>query len=165
MNQDSIKAIAAADQENARLAEERSKSPDGMTASERAMATSASDRQNARALLTAVQRAEERSKAMASEGKLHPDVTGNLRWIDDRWHADGKPIHAGSVWELATPGGWWIIVRIESEDSGHRLIAYIDEHGMPFRRYIDVRHDRLRPRTQSSAAANDVERGLRKLRL
>ena len=36
-----LKAIAAADQENARLETERAASPDGMTASERAMATSA----------------------------------------------------------------------------------------------------------------------------
>ncbi len=135
MQRDNLKAIAAADQENARLAEERSKSPDGMTASERAMAS--------------------------SEGKLHPGVTGNLRWIDDRWHADGRPIHAGSAWELATPAGWWLIVRIESEDSGRRLCAYIDEHGLVFRRYIDVRHDRLRPRTQTSAAAKDAARRLK----
>jgi hypothetical protein len=36
-----LKAIAAADQENARLRDERKKSPDGMAASERAMARSA----------------------------------------------------------------------------------------------------------------------------
>jgi len=36
-----VKAIAAADQENARLRDERKKSPDGMAASERAMAKSA----------------------------------------------------------------------------------------------------------------------------
>ncbi|MBI1371813.1 MAG: hypothetical protein GC159_03510 [Phycisphaera sp.] len=36
-----MRAVAKADQENARLAEQRAKSPDGMTASERAMATSA----------------------------------------------------------------------------------------------------------------------------
>jgi hypothetical protein len=38
-----LKAIAAADQENARLDAERAAAPDGMTASERAMATSAAD--------------------------------------------------------------------------------------------------------------------------
>ncbi len=38
-----LKAIAAADQENARLDAERAASSDGMTASERAMATSAAD--------------------------------------------------------------------------------------------------------------------------
>jgi hypothetical protein len=37
-----LKGIAAADQENARLRDERAKSPDGMAASERAMASSAS---------------------------------------------------------------------------------------------------------------------------
>jgi hypothetical protein len=37
------KAIAAADQENARLRDERERSPDGMTASERAMAQSATE--------------------------------------------------------------------------------------------------------------------------
>jgi hypothetical protein len=37
-----LKGIAAADQENARLRDERAKSPDGMVASERAMASSAS---------------------------------------------------------------------------------------------------------------------------
>jgi len=38
---DQMRAVHKADQENARLAEDRSKSPDGMTASERAMAKSA----------------------------------------------------------------------------------------------------------------------------
>jgi hypothetical protein len=41
MTRESAQAEAAADQENARLRDEREASPDGMTASERAMATSA----------------------------------------------------------------------------------------------------------------------------
>jgi hypothetical protein len=41
VDQKRAKAIAAADQENARLRDERERSPDGMTASERAMAQSA----------------------------------------------------------------------------------------------------------------------------
>ncbi len=38
MNDEHLKGISEADQQNARLRDERAKSPDGMTASERAMA-------------------------------------------------------------------------------------------------------------------------------
>lgn len=76
----------------------------------------------------------------------HATSPGRLAWIDGRWHADGVPIHAGDACELHTPEGWWICVRIESSDAGRRLIAYLDEHGLIFKRDIHPEHDRLRHR-------------------
>jgi hypothetical protein len=39
-----------------------------------------------------------------------------LKWIDDRWHCDGRPIHAGDGMEMQFPDGTWLHVRIESQD-------------------------------------------------
>lgn len=102
--------------------------------------------QNARRLVAEIRAAEERSRALEAE----EPGTGNLRWIDGRWHVnDGRervPIHAGDVWQLrpVSVGGSWITVRIESQDHGRRLIAYVDVHGLAFRRELDPKHTWLR---------------------
>ena len=57
-----LKAIAAADQENARLRDQRAKSPDGMAASERAMAKSAPKKGKATGKAT-------KSPTVATQGK------------------------------------------------------------------------------------------------
>lgn len=68
------KAIAAADQENARLRDERERSPDDMTASERAMVESA-DAESATATATAPASAEE---AEGQADALDPDVCATV---------------------------------------------------------------------------------------
>lgn len=52
-------------------------------------------------------------------------------WIDDRWHLDGRPIHAGSQMEMVFPDGTWQPVRIESEDAGRVLFAFVFHHKQP----------------------------------
>jgi hypothetical protein len=54
----------------------------------------------------------------------------NLQWIDDRWHLDGRPIHAGCGMEVQWPDGTRQHVRIESQDHGRRLYAHFDYHGV-----------------------------------
>ena len=66
-----------------------------------------------------------------------------LTWIDSRWHCDGEPIHAGSMWQLKCPDGW-LTVRIESGDQGRILVAYADVMGREFGSRISDR-DQLRP--------------------
>ncbi len=88
----------------------------------------------------AVEAQESRSTSTSTK------LTCGLKWIEDRWHNNGVPIHAGTGWALLTPGGFWLIVRIESADGGRRLIAHHDIHGFIFTREIDTRHDVLTPR-------------------
>jgi hypothetical protein len=45
-----------------------------------------------------------------------------------RWHCDGKPIHAGANMELQFPDEEWVLVRIESHESGRILLAQVDFH-------------------------------------
>lgn len=54
---------------------------------------------------------------------------GNLRWdptdgSPGRWQCDGHGIHAGNILEIEIAPGQWVGCRIESADSGRRLIAY-----------------------------------------
>lgn len=56
-------------------------------------------------------------------------ATQQLEWIDDRWHLDGRGIHAGQSLEMLWPDGTWEAVCIESEDCGRKLFAYFDYHG------------------------------------
>lgn len=52
-----------------------------------------------------------------------------LYWEDDRWHLDGKPIHAGAGVEICWPDGTWQAVRIESGNAGRKLFAHFEHHG------------------------------------
>lgn len=70
--------------------------------------------------------------------------TRGLEWIGNRWHCEGKPIHAGVGMELRGTDGERFLVRIESQDCGRLLIAYHDIHGLDFRYSIDPEYDRLR---------------------
>jgi len=54
---------------------------------------------------------------------------GELLWIDERWHLDGRPIHAGTLLEILWPDGTWELVRIESDDRGRNLYAHFRHHG------------------------------------
>jgi hypothetical protein len=56
-------------------------------------------------------------------------ATAQLEWIDDRWHLDGRGIHAGSFLEIRWPDGTWEAVRIESADRGRTLFAHFVHHG------------------------------------
>jgi hypothetical protein len=56
-------------------------------------------------------------------------ATSQLEWIDDRWHLDGRGIHAGCNMEVQWPDRTWEVVRIESADCGRRLYAHFDYHG------------------------------------
>lgn len=56
--------------------------------------------------------------------------TGQLEWIDGRWHLDGRAIHAGNCLEVRWPDGTWEAVRIESGDCGRKLFANFDYHGL-----------------------------------
>ena len=49
-------------------------------------------------------------------------MTDLLLWVDDRWHLDGRGIHAGGVLEIKLKDGWREF-RIESEDNGGTLVA------------------------------------------
>ena len=53
-----------------------------------------------------------------------------LDWIDDRWHLDGQPVHAGAAMDVCWPDGTWETVRVESADRGHKLLATFDYHGL-----------------------------------
>lgn len=67
-----------------------------------------------------------------------------LYWEDDRWHCDGRGIHAGCIMELKGADGTWFEVRIESADRGRRLIAFKLVHGTGFTCSIDLDYDQLR---------------------
>lgn len=54
-----------------------------------------------------------------------------LSWTNDRWHLNGRGIHAGDCLEIRWPDGTWGAVRIESSDRGRTLFAHFDYHGMP----------------------------------
>ena len=57
----------------------------------------------------------------------------SLTWQSNRWHLEDKPIHAGAMVELLGEDGEWFEVRIETEDSGRKLLAYSRVHGLEFR--------------------------------
>lgn len=62
----------------------------------------------------------------------------NLEWVDDRWHLNGKAIHAGAGIEVQWPDGAWEVVRVESGDRGRKLYAMgISYHGV----YLSIRID------------------------
>ncbi len=80
----------------------------------------------------------------------------NLRWIDGRWHCDGRGIHAGETLELravhtyhydddgeevSDGPGKWLTVRLESEDQGRVLVAHYFVEGLMFRLRLDPGHE------------------------
>ena len=67
-----------------------------------------------------------------------------LKWIEDRWHCDGRGIHAGETLELRGEDWQWFPVRIESAHRGRVLIAYVTVHGLDFTRRINEDYDELR---------------------
>ena len=67
-----------------------------------------------------------------------------LTWIDDRWHLNGRPIHAGDCMELRGGGGKWIPVRIESSNRGRVLHAVVRVEGREFYSTIQPEFDKLR---------------------
>ncbi len=64
-----------------------------------------------------------------------------LEWINDRWHLDGRPIHAGCGIEVRWPDGTWQPVRVESQDSGRRIYAHFDYHGFEMAVRLDGYND------------------------
>jgi len=56
-----------------------------------------------------------------------------LSWIDDRWHLDERPIHAGACVEMRFPDGAWESVRLESADTGRLLFAHFSYRRLPLR--------------------------------
>lgn len=60
-----------------------------------------------------------------------------LSWLDNRWHCDGAPIHAGYAMEVCWVDGTWEPVRIESADAGQRLYAHFEHHGECFYMRVD----------------------------
>lgn len=67
-----------------------------------------------------------------------------LQWIDDRWHCDGRGIHAGDRMELRCDGGKWLAVRVESCNRGSGLSAIIEVEGREFASTIEPEYDDLR---------------------
>lgn len=67
-----------------------------------------------------------------------------IEWINDRWHLDGRGIHAGDFLELKVDTGWQTL-RVESRDCGRKLDGYLYVNdGPPFIREIDPDRDVLR---------------------
>lgn len=58
-------------------------------------------------------------------------------WINDRWHLDGKPVHAGCGTEIRWPDGTWEAVRLESADYGRDIFAHFEHHGLELRVRVD----------------------------
>jgi hypothetical protein len=52
-----------------------------------------------------------------------------LAWIDNRWHLEGKPIHAGAGVEIRWPDRTWESGRIESSHVGRKLWFHFDHRG------------------------------------
>jgi len=71
-----LKEVAAADQENARARDERDASPDGMLASERAMAATASKGSKAAAVSAAMKKAAAEDKARAAAANRTEEIVG-----------------------------------------------------------------------------------------
>ena len=67
-----------------------------------------------------------------------------LTWKNDRWHLDGKGIHAGDGAEYRFPDGFWERGRFESQDGGRVLLFYFRFHGMSLKLRLDPDHDDVR---------------------
>jgi hypothetical protein len=60
-----------------------------------------------------------------------------MSWTNNRWHLDGKPIHAGDGMQMRCPDGTWINVRIESANLGKSLFAHFDYHDIGLSLRVD----------------------------
>lgn len=52
-----------------------------------------------------------------------------LAWTDNRWHLEGKPIHAGACVDIRWPDRTWERGRIESSHLGRKLWFHFEHHG------------------------------------
>lgn len=77
---------------------------------------------------------------MTTSTKLNQ--VANCEWIDERWHLDGRGIHAGAVLEMKLGDGWHE-VGIESRNRGEILDAYIHVGGRSFKTQLRA-YDQLR---------------------
>ena len=66
-----------------------------------------------------------------------------MEWIDGRWHLNGQGIHAGDMLELYT-GKKWLMVRIESQNGGRDLYAYLSIDDQEFHTWVSTKYDKLR---------------------
>jgi len=98
------KAMVAAEQGNARLAEERRKSPDGMTASERAMAESAQGAKDAESEPEAKEPKKRATRANAdAEGGQLSGLDAAAKVLEEA----GEPLSCKAIVERAFEAGYW----------------------------------------------------------
>ena len=113
-----MKAVHKADQENARLNEQRAASADGRTASERAMADSAKDAAKAKRRIVTKEEyeAEARAEATAAgqpvaEGRRHAGGAKPMSLLDAAAHllslGAGDPMRCKDIVDLAVARGLW----------------------------------------------------------
>ncbi len=98
------KAMVAAEQGNARLAEERRKSPDGMTASERAMAQSA---QGAKEPESEPKPKKTRKRAPRANTGNEGDQMSGLDAAAKVLEEAGEPLSCKAIVERAFEAGYW----------------------------------------------------------
>lgn len=60
-----------------------------------------------------------------------------LTWQDDRWHLDGRPIHAGTIMVLIGGGRSRNVIRIETTNRGRTLLAFKRFNGLDYVHTID----------------------------
>jgi hypothetical protein len=109
-----LKAIHKADQENARLADERAASGDGMAASERAMAESAPSAKKARKAAGKAKAAKKPNTgergASSGQPKRLSALNAAVKVLEERDPADG-PLSCAQMIERMAAKGYWTPVR------------------------------------------------------
>jgi len=109
-----LKAIHAADQENARLDEQRAASADGMTASERAMAESAPRAKRAKKAAKEAKAPPKRDTgkrgAPSGQPKRLSALNAAVKVLEERDPADG-PLSCAQMIERMAAKGYWTPVR------------------------------------------------------
>ena len=105
-----LKAIHAADQENARLAEQRAASADGQTASERAMAESAPRAKKSRKAAGKANAAKKRDTGEPGVSSGQPKrlsaLNAAVKVLEERDPADGALSCAQMIERMAAKGYW-----------------------------------------------------------